>query len=205
MHVLEIGLVMLQGSRQAHVDAIGRASERMGFEVNIREIRTPDDLLESTLQALILPGGESTTMRKVGGQGGTGVLEQIYRELREKPNFPVLATCAGAILLADPQDGGPSIIKATVDRNAWGRQIDSFLGRVSVNDQDEHVECAFIRAPRFTSAREECTIAKVGDEPVGVRENNLIALTFHPELSTSTIFHEMLLEAAASNGNRVKA
>ena len=95
--------------------------------------------------------------------------------------------------------------KRQVDRNAWGRQIDSFLGRVSVNDQDEHVECAFIRAPRFTSAREECTIAKVGDEPVGVRENNLIALTFHPELSTSTIFHEMLLEAAASNGNRVKA
>ena len=124
--VLEIGLVMLQGSRQAHDDAIRRASERMGFEVNIREIRTPDDLLESTLQALILPWGVNHHAEGGRTKAAQGSWSTYTGRLREKPNFPVLATCAGAILLADPQDGGPSIIKATVDRNAWGRQIDSF-------------------------------------------------------------------------------
>ena len=95
---------MLQGSRQAHVKAIESAAEKAGVQVNIREVRTPGDLMEPKLHAMILPGGESTTMRKVGGKAGTGVLGEIFKMLRHWPDLPVLATCAGTILLADPQD-----------------------------------------------------------------------------------------------------
>lgn len=203
--VIEIGLVMLQGSRQAHVKAIESAAEKAGANVNIREVRTPGDLLEPKLHAIILPGGESTTMRKVGGEAGTRVLGEIFKMLRERPDLPVLATCAGTILLADPQDEGPPIIQAAVDRNAWGRQIDSFLASVSILGEGEQTQCAFIRAPKFTEVPPGLTIASIEGETVGVRERNVIALTFHPELSRTTVFHEMLLEAVAANNDQVNA
>ncbi|MCS5535035.1 MAG: pyridoxal 5'-phosphate synthase glutaminase subunit PdxT, partial [Candidatus Poseidoniales archaeon] len=104
---------------------------------------------------------------------------------------PVLATCAGAILLADPQDGGEPLVDAEIDRNAFGRQADSF---------ESELDCGFpgvfIRAPRFGEVRDkvECTLS---GEVVGVRRGNRIALTFHPELSEDSRYHRMLLEACA--------
>lgn len=194
--VLEVGLVMLQGSRRAHEVAIRAASDMVNTRVSIRELRTSNDLVGGQLDAIILPGGESTTMRIVGGEGGTGLLGPLYRTIRENGNMPVLATCAGTILLADPQDGGDPIVSAAVDRNAWGRQIDSFIGPVAVGNMKNPIQCVFIRAPRFTDVVDPSVIATFDGEPVGVRERNRIALTFHPELSGTTIFHEMLIEAA---------
>ena len=196
--MLEVGLVMLQGSRRAHEVAIRAACDLTNTSVSIRELRSLGDLISGGLDAVILPGGESTTMRIVGGEGGTGLLGPLYSIMRENSEMPVLATCAGTILLADPQDGGDPIISAEVDRNAWGRQIDSFIGPVAVENVNNPLQCAFIRAPRFTDARNSSVIATLDGEPVGVRENNRIALTFHPELSGTTIFHEMLIEAAMS-------
>lgn len=196
--MLEVGLVMLQGSRRAHEIAIQNASELTNTQVSVRELRSLDDLIGGGLDAIILPGGESTTMRIVGGEGGTGLLEPLYSTIRENSDMPVLATCAGTILLADPQDGGDSIISSEVDRNAWGRQIDSFIGPVTVDNANSPIQCVFIRAPRFTDVRKPSVIATFDGEPVGVRESNRIALTFHPELSGTTIFHEMLIEAALS-------
>ena len=76
--------------------------------------------------------------------------------------------------------------------------IDSFIGPVAVENANSPIQCVFIRAPRFTGARKPSVIATFDGEPVGVRESNRIALTFHPELSGTTIFHEMLIEAALS-------
>ena len=103
--MLEVGLVMLQGSRRAHEVAIRAACDLTNTSVSIRELRSLGDLISGGLDAVILPGGESTTMRIVGGEGGTGLLGPLYSIMRENREMPVLATCAGTILLADPQDG----------------------------------------------------------------------------------------------------
>lgn len=185
-----VGIAMLQGSRHAHIRAIQAAAKELGLAVEVRELRTAADLTDE-VQALLLPGGESTVMRLTGNDAASRLLPAIFDWLRADAARPVLATCAGAILLADPQDGGAPLIDVEIDRNAWGSQVDSF---------EAELECGFpgifIRAPRYKSA--DCdVICKLGEEIVGVRQLNRIALTFHPELSGDVKWHRTLLEAVA--------
>ncbi len=184
-----IGIAMLQGARHAHIDAIQRAATELSIDIEIVELRTMDDLEKHPIDALMLPGGESTVMRLRGNDEVSRLLPSLYEWMRENESRPVLATCAGAILLADPQDGGEPLVDAEIDRNAFGRQADSF---------ESALDCGFpgvfIRAPRFGEVRDEveCTLS---GEVVGVRRGNRIALTFHPELSDDSRYHRMLLEA----------
>ena len=186
-----IGIAMLQGARHAHIDAIQRAASELSMNIEIIELRTMDDLENHSIDALMLPGGESTVMRLRGNDATSRLLPSLYEWMRENESRPVLATCAGAILLADPQDGGEPLVDAEIDRNAFGRQADSF---------ESALDCGFpgvfIRAPRFGEVRDEveCTLS---GEVVGVRRGNRIALTFHPELSDDSRYHRMLLEACA--------
>ncbi len=186
-----IGIAMLQGARHAHIDAIQRAASELSMNIEIIELRTMDDLEKHSIDALMLPGGESTVMRLRGNDATSRLLPSLYEWMRENESRPVLATCAGAILLADPQDGGEPLVDAEIDRNAFGRQADSF---------ESALDCGFpgvfIRAPRFGEVRDEveCTLS---GEVVGVRRGNRIALTFHPELSDDSRYHRMLLEACA--------
>ena len=186
-----IGIAMLQGARHAHIDAIQRAATELSIDIEIVELRTMDDLEKHPIDALMLPGGESTVMRLRGNDEVSRLLPSLYEWMRENESRPVLATCAGAILLADPQDGGEPLVDAEIDRNAFGRQADSF---------ESALDCGFpgvfIRAPRFGEVRDEveCTLS---GEVVGVRRGNRIALTFHPELSDDSRYHRMLLEACA--------
>ena len=186
-----IGIAMLQGARHAHIDAIQRAASELSMNIEIIELRTMDDLEKHSIDALMLPGGESTVMRLRGNDAASRLLPSLYEWMRENESRPVLATCAGAILLADPQDGGEPLVDAEIDRNAFGRQADSF---------ESALDCGFpgvfIRAPRFGEVRDEveCTLS---GEVVGVRRGNRIALTFHPELSDDSRYHRMLLEACA--------
>ena len=186
-----IGIAMLQGARHAHIDAIQRAASELSIDVEIIELRTREDLEKNPIDALMLPGGESTVMRLRGNDEVSRLLPSLYEWMRENESRPVLATCAGAILLADPQDGGEPLVDAEIDRNAFGRQADSF---------ESALDCGFpgvfIRAPRFGEVRDkvECTLS---GEVVGVRRGNRIALTFHPELSEDSRYHRMLLEACA--------
>ena len=186
-----IGIAMLQGARHAHIDAIQRAATELSIEIEIVELRTMEDLEKHPIDALMLPGGESTVMRLRGNDEVSRLLPSLYEWMRENESRPVLATCAGAILLADPQDGGEPLVDAEIDRNAFGRQADSF---------ESVLDCGFpgvfIRAPRFGEVRDtvECTLS---GEVVGVRCGNRIALTFHPELSDDSRYHRMLLEACA--------
>ena len=104
--MVRVGLVMLQGARHAHINALEKAAEELGVGLEIIELRNPDEIVKSDPQAIVLPGGESTTMRHTGGIDGNGLLPSLFSWLRVNRDRPVLATCAGAILMADPQDGG---------------------------------------------------------------------------------------------------
>ena len=186
-----IGIAMLQGARHAHMAAIQKAAAELSMDIEIVELRTIEDLEKHPIDALMLPGGESTVMRLRGNDVASQLLPSLYEWMRENEARPVLATCAGAILLADPQDGGKPLVDAEIDRNAFGRQADSFE-----SDLDCGFPGIFIRAPRFGEVRDkvECTLS---GEVVGVRRGNRIALTFHPELSEDSRYHRMLLEACA--------
>jgi len=196
--MLRIGLVMLQGARHAHLHALNEAAEDLQIEVEIFELRNKNDLLQCNPQAIVLPGGESTTMRLVGNSLNSQLLPTLFQLMRENSNLPVLGTCAGAILLSDPQDNGEKIVDANISRNAFGNQSNSFQSVINSPLLSRDFPGIFIRAPRFLDLGEEVSIvASIDDETVGVRTKNRIALTFHPELSGDFAFHKWLINKAA--------
>lgn len=177
---MTIGVLALQGDFEAHLSALRRRG------VPAREVRTADEVTASS--GLVIPGGESTTFRKL--MEGTGLEDAIGIVARR--GDPILATCAGAILLArdvrNPDGAGLGLLDATIVRNAYGRQLDSAI--VTLTDLDGRtlgsspLEAVFIRAPRFESVgRDVEVLARRDGDPVLVRQGNVLAATFHPELS----------------------
>jgi 5'-phosphate synthase pdxT subunit len=132
MAMLRVGLAMLQGARHEHAEALRGAANELGLPLEIVQCRRSDDI-DGTLDALVLPGGESTTMR-IASQHES-LLSALFSWMEAHPNRPVLGTCAGAILLAEPGDQRSPFIAASISRNAWGRQRDSFEAVVSVSLQ----------------------------------------------------------------------
>ena len=196
--MLRIGLVMLQGARHVHMSALQRAADECSIEISLHELRMASDLVEADPHALVLPGGESTTMRLTGNHETSGLLPAVFDWIRNDPSRPVLGTCAGAILLSDPQDGGAPLIPASIDRNAYGSQSDSFQDEVYSEMLGREFPGVFIRAPRFDSIDDSAQVAATHEgEVVGIRHGNSLALTFHPALSTDTGFHRWLIEATA--------
>ena len=185
-HMLTVGIAMLQGARHEHIFSTLKAANILDLKINIKELRKADDVVG--IDALILPGGESTAM-KIASRS-----ERLYSKLwdliKEK-KIPVLGTCAGAILLS--QQG---LIQTSIERNAFGRQRESFQSEIRVNlGNDEVFPGVFIRAPRFLAGSKH-PIAWLGDEVVGVNEGKIMALTFHPELTNNYKFHLWLLNEA---------
>jgi len=170
-----VGVLALQGDFERHAAAWRRAG------ADVREVRTRQDF--EGLDALSMPGGESTTMlRLLGVLGLRQELEQAVRTL------PVFATCAGAILLGEGGEHLPApplgVLDATVARNAYGRQVDSFESDLDCPLLGGTVRGVFIRAPRFTRLGKDVEVVATHDgEPVGVRQGRLVALAFHPELT----------------------
>ena len=196
--MLRIGLVMLQGARHVHMSVLQRAADECSIEISLHELRMASDLVEADPHALVLPGGESTTMRLTGNHETSGLLPAVFDWIRNDPSRPVLGTCAGAILLSDPQDGGAPLIPASIDRNAYGSQSDSFQDEVYSEMLGREFPGVFIRAPRFDSIDDSAQVAATHEgEVVGIRHGNRLALTFHPELSTDTGFHQWLIKATA--------
>ena len=143
-------------------------------------------------------------MRLTGNDAISALLPAIFEWIREDQRRPVLGTCAGAILLAEPGDGGNPLIDASVERNGFGSQADSFQSAIEAVALGREFPGVFIRAPRFIETGEDAKItANLGDEVVGVLTQNRMALSFHPELSQDSGFHEWLLETAAKQ--RVEA
>ena len=193
--MLRIGLVMLQGARHAHIDALNRASSATNIPIEINELRNSEDLKLSNPDAIIIPGGESTTMRLTGNSKYSNLLSNLFEYMNKNPSLPVLGTCAGAIILADPGGKNTSFVDAKVSRNAYGNQSKSFQSTVFIKLFNSNFPGIFIRAPRFTELGPEAdVIAELNSEVVGVRTKNRVALTFHPELSDNPNFHIWLLE-----------
>jgi pyridoxal 5'-phosphate synthase pdxT subunit len=184
-----VGLLSLQGDYEKHREAL----EPLGAEA-VR-VSLPEHL--PGLDALIVPGGESSTMLRL--LDATGLRAGVERFVREKP---VLGTCAGLILLAKSADRLPAptlaAIDITAERNAWGRQVHSFTGTVDVAPLRGTFDGVFIRAPRITRiGRGVEVIATLAGEPVGVRQGRVAALAFHPELTGDARLHAWFLREVA--------
>jgi 5'-phosphate synthase pdxT subunit len=167
------------------------------------EVRTPEEL--ATVDALIIPGGESTTIGKLATL--YGLIEPIRQRVAD--GMPILGTCAGMIFLASgttgPDQPQLSVLDVVVERNAFGRQVESFEADLAIAGRDEPVHAVFIRAPWIhkTGAAVEVLASVVDpatgeDRPVVVRQGNILATSFHPELIGETWIHELLVEAVAS-------
>lgn len=185
-----IGVLALQGDFEAHA----RAYRSLG--VNAVEVRRVAQLQD--LDGLVLPGGESTTLLKLmEDEPWFGALREFHDARKA-----LFATCAGAILLAREvvPAGQRSIglLDARIQRNGFGRQIDSFEADLRVRDEDSPVRAVFIRAPRFLATDPHVEVlARLGEEPVLVRQGKILAATFHPELTDDCRLHRRFLEWAA--------
>jgi 5'-phosphate synthase pdxT subunit len=194
---VRVGVLALQGDFEAHAKALERAGG-----VDVRLVKRPADL--EGLAGLAMPGGESTTLLKL--LADEGLDESIVRFVES--GGAVLGTCAGAILLSreveHPRQRSLDLLDATIERNAYGRQVDSFTddvettraGRESLGD--DPLPAVFIRAPRFRAVGPEVEVlATHGGDPVLVREGRVLAATFHPELTSDTRVAELFARVAA--------
>lgn len=187
-----VGLLSLQGDFEKHREALaplGATAVRVSLPEHLADV-----------DALIVPGGESSTMLRL--LDATGLRAGVERFVRTKP---VLGTCAGLILLAKSADRLPAptlgALDITAARNAWGRQVHSFHGEVEVAPLEDWFEGVFIRAPRITRiGRGVEVIATWRGEPVGVRQGKVAALTFHPELTADRRLHAWFLHDVAGLG-----
>ncbi len=187
---VKIGVLALQGDFTAHsacLQGLGAASP---------EVRHVADL--DGLQGLVIPGGESTTLLNL---------------MADEPWFQALVsfhdrgrvlfgTCAGAILLARevrrPRQASLGLLDAAIERNAYGRQVDSFEAPLTASDLGP-VRGVFIRAPRFVTLGDGVEVlARLGDEPVLVRQGRVLAATFHPEIAGESAVHRLFLDMATS-------
>lgn len=181
-----IGVLAIQGDYAAHAEALAESGATPA------EVRKPEEL--EGLDGLILPGGESTTMLKF--------LEKRHffdALLQFCAQHPVFGTCAGAILLArevrNPSQRSLGLLDAVVERNAYGRQIDSSILTVETSLPGGPLEMVFIRAPRIVATG--CTVevlARRDGDPVLVRQGKIMAATFHPELSTDRRVHRAFVD-----------
>ncbi len=176
---MKVGILSFQGSFFDHAKSISK----IGFHpLLIKQSKHLD-----SIDALILPGGESTAMKKINEF--SGLLKNLDQIIKD--GVPTLSTCAGTILLAKEVIGGEETIPnidIEITRNAYGRQSESFEGSVKFFDNQD-IYC-FIRAPKISKilSDEVNIIAEHNDEIVGVAQNNIVALTFHPELNNDDYY-----------------
>ena len=186
-----IGVLAIQGDFYAHA----RTLHRIGLEAT--EVRTSADL--AAIEGLIIPGGESTTILKFIEE--ESLAQSIVGFARK--GGPIFGTCAGAILLArevyNPAQASLGLIDIGVERNGYGRQVDSFIDDVETTLEGGPLEAVFIRAPRFKRVGPDAEVlASLNSEPVLVRERNILAAAFHPELTGDDRVHRLF-------GDMVKA
>ncbi len=187
-----IGVLAIQGDFAEHMETLKR------LNVEAKKVRLPEDLVG--VDGIIIPGGESTTLGIVGTRYG------LFDALREriKEGLPVFGTCAGAIVLAktilesdQPRIG---VLNIAINRNAYGRQKDSFEADIYVPKLGEiPVRGVFIRAPIIESVDENVEVlAELDGKPVFVQQGNVVATTFHPELTEDTRIHRYFLRLCQS-------
>ena len=191
---MKIGVLALQGAFREHLDTLA------AIGVEAVRVREPADL--EGVSGLILPGGESTTMRQLIDRWGLrGPILDLARS-----GAPIFGTCAGMIVLAREISGGEEpilpLLDVRVERNAFGRQLDSFEAELPVDVLGSTpVHAVFIRAPIIEATGPEVDVlARLDDDRiVAVRERNVLATSFHPELAGETRFHRLLAAMASEH------
>ena len=190
----KIGVLAIQGDYAAHADALAES----GAEPSL--VKTPQDLRPDgqSLDGLILPGGESTTILRFLEKNN---FFQLLTEFCA--SHPVFGTCAGAILLAravvNPPQRSLGLLDAIVERNGYGRQIDSSIVTAETSLPGGPLEMVFIRAPKILESGPSVKIlARRDGLPVFVRQGNLLAATFHPELSDDRRVHQLFVDLVRS-------
>jgi 5'-phosphate synthase pdxT subunit len=183
-----IGVLAMQGAFAEHV----RALERAGADAC--EVRTDGQL--AACDAIVIPGGESTAIRKALDR--CGLLEPLRERIAQ--GMPAFGTCAGMIVLADTgPDGAPpcfDLLDVRVERNGWGRQVHSTETAITYDD-GHRATGVFIRAPRIVGMGDEVrVVARLADggEPVAVRQGAILASSFHPELTDDDALHRRFVE-----------
>ena len=179
-----VGILALQGDYSKHKDILDK------LKISSCEIRYSNQFNE--ISGLIIPGGESTTMTDLIYR--SGLHKNIYSFSRSKP---ILGTCAGLIMMSrlvnDDRVKHLNILDIEVDRNAYGRQVNSFRDElsVSIGGKFENISATFIRAPKINRMNKNIEIlSSYNNEPVGIKQGMHVGLAFHPELDGITLFHE---------------
>jgi 5'-phosphate synthase pdxT subunit len=190
---MKIGVLALQGDVREHM----RALESAG--ATPIEIRYPNEVAD--VDAVVMPGGESTTIGKLLDR--FGLLEPLTE--RARSGMPLYGTCAGAILMASAVTGDHDaphrvgLMDISVRRNAYGRQVDSFEADLAIEGVDAPFRAVFIRAPSIEEVGAGVEVLAVHDgRPVLVRQGGLLASTFHPEMTGDNRVHELFLEMLES-------
>jgi len=191
---VKVGVLALQGAFKLHV----RALERLGVEA--LEVRSLENF--DAAEALIIPGGESTTMSFL--LESSGIFESLQE--RSASGMPILGTCAGMILLSSIITDGRNdqkslgLIDIEVRRNGYGRQIDSFESDLSIDGFDGSFRGIFIRAPLVETTGEEVEVlAEIDGRPVMCRQDSTIVTSFHPELADDDRIHAEFLEMVSNS------
>jgi len=169
---MKIGVLALQGAVREH----NRHIELSGHEgVAVKRVEQLEDIA-----GLILPGGESTTLRRLMDLYG-------FKEALQQSDLPMFGTCAGLIVLAKDVEGESGYLKKldiTVERNSFGRQVDSFESELNIKGVAEDIEGVFIRAPHIAQVEKGVDIlSRVGDKIVAVKQGKYLGVSFHPELT----------------------
>ena len=175
----------LQGAFELHAQALENISAfDDDLEIQVTQVRKPEQLV--LLDGIILPGGESTVIGQL--LTSSGLAESLKVRLEE--GLPALGTCAGLILLANFF----KVLDVGVERNAYGAQIESFETQVKLSQNNESFKAFFIRAPKISGVGPKAKIfAELDDEIVGVIQDNVIGITFHPEVAKSAQVHEIFV------------
>ena len=191
---MKVGVLALQGAFKLHVQAL----ERLGVEA--LEVRSLENFEAS--EALIIPGGESTTMSFL--LESSGIFEALHE--RSINGMPILGTCAGMILLSSKITDGRNdqkplkLIDIEVRRNGYGRQIDSFESDLMIEGFKDFFKGVFIRAPLVKSVGEKVDVlAELNGQPIMCRQESTIVTSFHPELADDDRIHAEFLEMVSNS------
>lgn len=198
MSGLQIGVLSIQGDVEENIRSAKEALKQLGETGTVKTVKTPEEI--SQLDALIIPGGESTTIGQLSLVNGA--LKQIKDKI--KAGMPVLGICAGMILLSKTavdrvvgQTKQPllELLDVTLERNSFGRQHDSFESELSLSPIGiSNFKGVFIRAPSIsTTSSNVQIISKFNDKIVAVKQNNILGTAFHPELTQDVALHKYFL------------
>ena len=206
MSELDIGILALQGDVAENFVSTMMAMNQLGVDGSVSQVKTPDQI--SALDGLIIPGGESTMM------GQLSMVNGAMNALKEKieSGLPVLGICAGMILLSknskDRVVGSTKqplldVLDVEIERNSFGRQKDSFEADISLDNMDiPSFQGVFIRAPAVLNTGSDVeTLAKFDEKIIAVKQGNIIATSFHPELTKDVSIHRHFVEMVQAAKN----